>query len=604
MDAATARGARLRGRRPCARAAPRARPRSSRSSASSASATAPTSARSRSPRSTSRTAQRVFDAPGRRSTASTCRRDARRADGRVQARLERALGGRYDVLTASEAIEQVGEPVRNFLGFFTVRAAGLRRDRRRGRRVRDLQHLHDPRDAAHARARAPAGHGRDGGQVVWSVVLEALVVGAIASVLGLAARHRARGRAARVAAHDRARSSPRRPPCCSAGRSWCRSRSACSSLSPPRCCPRSAAARVPPVAAIDDVPPRAARRVPPPGRRRAGRHRRRAPPCSSTGSVARRERQPACSTRSQVVALGAFGVLVGVVMLLATVARPLAGAVGLAAARARHRAARSRAANAMRNPRRTAVTASALVIGLALVGLTATFGASAKASVGHDTGAGLRADYVVKSDGFAGFSGDVADAAARPARSSDAVVPHPLRRRRDRRRRQDGRRRRPRRLEQGGRPRLRERRHRRPRPGRDPRRRRPPPAPTASTTGDTVALQLSRGSSPLAVRGVYRNENFIGIFGQSMPLLVSERRRRRRLRVPRRTRVVLVTAKPASPSAARRADGAGAGRRLPEHHGAHPRRSSATSSWRRSTSSSPCSSRSSRCRRSSPSSAS
>ena len=63
----------------------------------------------------------------------------------------------------------------------------------------------------------------------------------------------------------------------------------------------------------------------------------------------------------------------------------------------------------MRNPRRTAITASALVIGLALVGLTATFGASARASVGESTAAGLRADYVVKSDGFAGFSTEVVD---------------------------------------------------------------------------------------------------------------------------------------------------------------------------------------------------
>ena len=30
--------------------------------------------------------------------------------------------------------------------------------------------------------------------------------------------------------------------------------------------------------------------------------------------------------------------------------------------------------------------------------------ASARASVGKETGAGLRADYVVKADGFAGFS--------------------------------------------------------------------------------------------------------------------------------------------------------------------------------------------------------
>ena len=39
--------------------------------------------------------------------------------------------------------------------------------------------------------------------------------------------------------------------------------------------------------------------------------------------------------------------------------------------------------------------------------LTATFGESAKASVRRDTGAGLRADYVVKTEGFASFSSDV-----------------------------------------------------------------------------------------------------------------------------------------------------------------------------------------------------
>ena len=76
----------------------------------------------------------------------------------------------------------------------------------------------------------------------------------------------------------------------------------------------------------------------------------------------------------------------------------------------------------MRNPRRTAVTASALVIGLALVGLTATFGASAKASVRKDTASGLLADYVVKTDGFAGFSTDVAERLGELP-ELDAVVP-------------------------------------------------------------------------------------------------------------------------------------------------------------------------------------
>ena len=122
-----------------------------------------------------------------------------------------------------------------------------------------------------------------------------------------------------------------------------------------------------------------------------------------------------------MVALGAFALLVGVVVLLATVARPIAGVVGwpLRAFGTSGVLARE---NTMRNPRRTAVTASALVIGLALVGLTATFGASAKASVRKDTASGLLADYVVKADGFAGFSGDVAERLGELP-ELDAVVP-------------------------------------------------------------------------------------------------------------------------------------------------------------------------------------
>ena len=40
-------------------------------------------------------------------------------------------------------------------------------------------------------------------------------------------------------------------------------------------------------------------------------------------------------------------------------------------------------------------------------------------------------------------------------------------------------------------------------------------------TGDQLAVQFARGQLPLMVRGVYDNQNFIGIFGQSVPLLVS-----------------------------------------------------------------------------------
>ena len=85
----------------------------------------------------------------------------------------------------------------------------------------------------------------------------------------------------------------------------------------------------------------------------------------------------------QVVAFGAFGVLVGVVMVLPAVARPAVARHRRAACGGSDPPGSLARANAMRNPRRTAITASALVIGLALVGLTATFGASARASVGQ-----------------------------------------------------------------------------------------------------------------------------------------------------------------------------------------------------------------------------
>jgi putative ABC transport system permease protein len=112
------------------------------------------------------------------------------------------------------------------------------------------------------------------------------------------------------------------------------------------------------------------------------------------------------------VALGAVLIVFGVLVLLAVVAGPLAGLLGqpLRGAGMPGRLAR---ANAMRNPRRTAATASALVIGLALVGLVAIFGASAKTSVRQAVDGGIRADLVLKTQQFAGFSSVVADRVAR-----------------------------------------------------------------------------------------------------------------------------------------------------------------------------------------------
>jgi putative ABC transport system permease protein len=65
--------------------------------------------------------------------------------------------------------------------------------------------------------------------------------------------------------------------------------------------------------------------------------------------------------------------------------------------------------NAGRNPRRTAATAAALMVGLALVCGVTVMAASIKASVGDRIDKALGADYILTSKQFSGFSTDVAD---------------------------------------------------------------------------------------------------------------------------------------------------------------------------------------------------
>ncbi|MCU1344558.1 MAG: transporter substrate-binding protein [Acidimicrobiia bacterium] len=92
-------------------------------------------------------------------------------------------------------------------------------------------------------------------------------------------------------------------------------------------------------------------------------------------------------------ALGSLLLLVGVVMLGPVVARVAAGVIGAPIATVRGTSGKLARRNAMRNPSRTASTASALMIGTAVVALFATLGASISASL----------DSVVKRS----FSGDL-----------------------------------------------------------------------------------------------------------------------------------------------------------------------------------------------------
>ncbi len=115
-----------------------------------------------------------------------------------------------------------------------------------------------------------------------------------------------------------------------------------------------------------------------------------------------------------VVGLGGLVTFVGVSVLSVLVVEPVARLVAapiLALGKVSGRLARD---NAIRRPRRTAATASALMIGLALVGFFFILGASIKATTGAAIESTLRADYVITVEGFSGglppaFAGELAE---------------------------------------------------------------------------------------------------------------------------------------------------------------------------------------------------
>lgn len=100
-----------------------------------------------------------------------------------------------------------------------------------------------------------------------------------------------------------------------------------------------------------------------------------------------------------VAGLGAAATFVGVTLFSPLLSRPVVGLVGAAPAR-RGLAGRLARNNAQGNPRRTAATASALMIGVALVSFVSIFAASATASVNTLFTAQLRADFVISPVGF------------------------------------------------------------------------------------------------------------------------------------------------------------------------------------------------------------
>jgi putative ABC transport system permease protein len=108
------------------------------------------------------------------------------------------------------------------------------------------------------------------------------------------------------------------------------------------------------------------------------------------------------------VASGAVVVFFGVAILSPLVARPLARMIGWPFARLFRLPGNLARLNAMRSPRRTASTAAALMIGLALVAFVSIFAASIKTSTAKTLDDSVSADYILNTDNFQPFSTEVA----------------------------------------------------------------------------------------------------------------------------------------------------------------------------------------------------
>ncbi|HZA83292.1 MAG TPA: FtsX-like permease family protein, partial [Actinomycetes bacterium] len=104
------------------------------------------------------------------------------------------------------------------------------------------------------------------------------------------------------------------------------------------------------------------------------------------------------------VASGAVVVFFGVAILSPLIARPLARVIGWPFTRAFRLPGALARQNAMRNPRRTASTAAALMIGLALVSFVSIFAASIKASTTETLEETVSADYILINDNFQPFT--------------------------------------------------------------------------------------------------------------------------------------------------------------------------------------------------------
>jgi len=125
----------------------------------------------------------------------------------------------------------------------------------------------------------------------------------------------------------------------------------------------------------------------------------------------------------QLVGIGAAGLFIGVATLSPAVARPLSSVIGRPLPPLLGVAGKLGRENSMRSPRRTAQTAAALMVGLALVSAMAVFGASLSKSATSSADQAISADLIVTPTGSGELSNSVpATASAVPGVTASSAV--------------------------------------------------------------------------------------------------------------------------------------------------------------------------------------
>jgi putative ABC transport system permease protein len=124
-----------------------------------------------------------------------------------------------------------------------------------------------------------------------------------------------------------------------------------------------------------------------------------------------------------LVGLGAVCIFIGAAILAPAIARPLSSVIGRPLARVLGEPGKLGRENSMRSPRRTAQTAAALMVGLALVAAMSVFGASVSQSTTASVDQAVNADLIVTHTGSGELSSSAASLASRvPGVTATATV--------------------------------------------------------------------------------------------------------------------------------------------------------------------------------------